>query len=309
MRKFRQRFTTPQACLEYLGQSRWPDGFVCPTCSGQSAWLNAKRYVFECWECGRQTSPTAGTLMHRSHVPVQEWFWAAYLVTTHTPGISAVQLSRQLGLSSTTTAWHRLHRLRKGMVNENRSHLSGLIEAEESIIGGPAKGKQGRGSTTAKHKSLLIGAVEVLPYEDKKGKRCERAGRLRLLILKDAGEISIRDFLTENIQAGSTLRTDGWRGYSDAALMGYTHRVRIVRTPERAHKVAPHIHGSSAISRPGSMARITVWSRSISRAIWYAFVFRFNRRKTPMAAFQTLLGISANKAPFTLRDLVNRSQP
>ena len=172
--------------------------------------------------------------MHRSHVPVQDWFWAAYLVTTHTPGISAVQLARQLGLSSATTAWHMLHRLRKGMVNDNRSPLSGLIEADESIIGGRAKGKPGRGSTAAKHKSLILGAVEVLPYETQKGKRAERAGRLRLSILKNAGENSIRDFVTENIQAGSTLRTDGWRGYSDAALRGYRHRVRIVRTPERA---------------------------------------------------------------------------
>jgi len=80
--------------------------------------------------------------MHRSHVPVQEWFWAAYLVATHTPGISAVQLQRQIGISSDTTAWHLLHRLRKGMVNENRSHLSGLIEADETIIGGPAKRKR-----------------------------------------------------------------------------------------------------------------------------------------------------------------------
>ncbi len=242
MREFRQRFATPQACLEYLVQSRWPDGFVCPKCLGPSAWLNSQRYVFECRTCGRQTSPTAGTLMHRSHIPVQEWFWAAYLVTTHTPGISAVQLARQLGLSSATTAWHMLHRLRKGMVNDNRSHLSGLIEADESIIGGTAKGKPGRGSTAAKHKSLLIGAVEVLPDEDKKGKRCERAGRLRLSILKNAGDHSIREFLTDNIQARSTLRTDGWRGYTNAALVGYTHRVRLVRTPERASKGAPHIH-------------------------------------------------------------------
>lgn len=205
--------------------------------------------------------------MHRSHIPVQEWFWAAYLVTTHTPGISAVQLARQLGLSSATTAWHMLHRLRKGMVNDNRSHLSGLIEADESIIGGTAKGKPGRGSTAAKHKSLLIGAVEVLPYEGKKGKRCERAGRLRLSILKNAGEHSIREFLTDNIQARSTLRTDGWRGYTNAALVGYTHRVRLVRTPERARW--RHISiGSSAISRRGSMVHITGWSRSISRTIW-----------------------------------------
>ena len=136
MREFRQRFSTPQACLEYLAQSRWPDGFVCPTCSGKSAWLNSTRYVFECRPCSRQTSPMAGTLMHRSHVPVQEWFWTAYLVATHTPGISAVQLPRQRGISSDTTAWHLLYRLRKGMVNENRRHWSGLIEADETIIGG-----------------------------------------------------------------------------------------------------------------------------------------------------------------------------
>jgi hypothetical protein len=118
----------------------------------------------------------AGALMHRSHVPVQEWFWAAYLVTTHTPGISAMQLQRQLGISSDTTAWHRLHRLRNGIVNKNRSHLSGLIEADETIIGGPATRKRSRGVTAATHKTLVMGAVEVLAYEDKKGTRCERAG-------------------------------------------------------------------------------------------------------------------------------------
>ena len=145
IREFRLRFSTLRACLDYLTQSRWPEGFVCPKCSGKFAWLNAKRYLFECRQCRQQTSPMAGTLMHRSHVPVQEWFWAAYLVATHTPGISAVQLQRQLGISSDTTAWHLLHRLRKGMVNENRSHLSGLIEADETIIGGPAKRKRGTG--------------------------------------------------------------------------------------------------------------------------------------------------------------------
>lgn len=175
MRDFRRRFSTPQACLEDLTQSRWPHGFVCPVCSGTSAWLNSKRYVFECRQCSRQTSPMAGTLMHRSHVPVQEWFWAACLVATPTPGISAVQLQRQLGISSDTPAWHRLHRLRKGMVNENRSHRSGLIEADETIIGGPATRKRGRGVTATTHKTLVIGAVEVLSYEDKKGMRCEQA--------------------------------------------------------------------------------------------------------------------------------------
>ena len=309
IREFRQRFSTPQACLEYLTQSRWPDGFMCPKCSGTSAWLNSKRYVFECRHCRRQTSPMAGTLMHRSHVPVQEWFWTAYLVATHTPGISAVQLQRQLGISSDTTAWHMLHRLRKGMVHENRSHLSGLIEADETIIGGPAKHKRGRGVTAATHKTLVMGAVEVLSDEGKKGTRYERAGRVRLSTLDDAGEVSIRHFLTHNIEAGSTLRTDGWRGYSDAALVGYTHRVRVVRTPERAHRVAPHIHRVFSNLKTWLTGTHHGVESKYLQSYLDEFVFRFNRRNTPMAAFQTLLGISTQKAPLTLPELVNRSQP
>lgn len=309
MREFRRRFTTPQACLEYLVQSRWPEGFICPKCSSKRAWLNQKRYVFECRDCGRQTSPTAGTIMHRSHVPVQEWFWAAYLVATHTPGISAVQLQRQLGISSDTTAWHMLHRLRKGMVNENRSQLSGLMEADETHIGGPAKRKRGRGVAAAKNKSLVIGAVEVVIYEDKHGERCERAGRLRLSTIEDASAESIRDFLTQNIKASATVRTDGWLGYSDDALVGYKHRVRIVRKSTRAHRVAPHIHRV--------FSNLKAWLNGTHHGVepkylqsyLDEFVFRFNRRQTPMAAFQTLLGISTQKTPLTLQELANRSQP
>jgi len=95
------------------------------------------------------------------------------------------------------------------MVNENRSRLSGLIEADESIIGGRAKGKRGRGVTAAKHKTLVIGAVEVLTYEDKKWKGCERAGRLRLSTLNDAGEVRIRHFLTQNIGSIAILVEPG----------------------------------------------------------------------------------------------------
>jgi hypothetical protein len=76
-----------------------------------------------------------GTVMHRSHLPIQEWFWAAYLVSTHTPGISALQLQRQLGIGGYQNAWHLLHRLRQGMVNDSRSKLSDLVEVDETHSG------------------------------------------------------------------------------------------------------------------------------------------------------------------------------
>jgi len=304
MREFRQQFATNAACLEYLVRCRWPDGFTCPKCSAKSAWLNSKRYVFECRECGRQTSPTAGTIMHRSHVPVQEWFWAAYLVATHTPGISALQLQRQLGIGDYATAWHMLHRLRKGMVNKDRTRLSDLIEADETHIGGPAKGKTGRGVAAAKHKTLIAGAVEVLTYTDKENRRKERAGRVRLQVLADAGEISIGAFVRANVEPGSRLRTDGWKGYSETALKGYKHSVRIVGAPERAHRRAPHIHRVFSNLKTWLLGTHHGVEPKYLQSYLDEYVFRFNRRGTPMAAFQTLLGISSQKGQLTLRALL-----
>ena len=89
----------------------------------------------KCDQCNYQVSPTAGTLMHRSRFPLKEWFWAAYLVATHTPGMSATQLRRQMGFSY-KTAWFLLQRLRRGMVNANRSRLRGRVAWREQVGSG-----------------------------------------------------------------------------------------------------------------------------------------------------------------------------
>jgi len=297
MREFRQQFNSPTACLEYLVQCRWPEGFVCPKCSGKKGWLNSKRYVFECGDCGKQTSPTAGTILYRSKVSLQDWFIAPYHVATYTPGQSALQLQRQLGFRSHDTAWYLLHRLRKGMVNDARSKISGLVEVDETIIGGPEKGKRGR---EAGNKSLVVGAVEVLVYQDKSGKRSERAGRLRLALIPDATEDSLGEFLTGNVMPQSRIRTDGWKGYSDAALEDFIHRVRIVGSAQRAHKRFPHIHRV--------FSNLKTWLNGTHHGVdpkylpsyLDEFVFRFNRRGPPMAAFQTLLGVSTQKSPLLM---------
>ena len=96
---FQERFATEAACLEYLAASRWPEGFVCPGCGARTAWVLERRRLWQCRDCRLQTSVTAGTVMHKTHLPLRVWFWAAYLVATHHPGISAKQLQRQLGLS------------------------------------------------------------------------------------------------------------------------------------------------------------------------------------------------------------------
>src|SRR5262249_28867810 len=133
--EFQQRFGDEAACAQYLIATRWPDGFVCPGCGGSKAWrLETKAWTFECAGCGRQTSVTAGTIMHHSKLPLTAWFWAAYLMATHSNGISALQLQRQLAFGSYKTAWLICAKLRCSMLAPGRSPLAGLVEVDETEI-------------------------------------------------------------------------------------------------------------------------------------------------------------------------------
>lgn len=191
------------------------------------------------------------------------------------------------------------------MVNDSRSKLAGVVEADEALVGGPAKGKgkRGRGAADSPNKTLIVGAVEVVTYKTKSGVEKEMAGRLRLAAIENADEKTIGTFLRGNVELGAKVRSDGWRGYSKSAMTGYKHEKRIVGEPSRAHQVAPHIHRV--------FGNLKTWLRGTHHGVepkylpsyMQEFVFRFNRRQTPMAAFQTLLGITTSKSPITLAEL------
>src|SRR5437763_15371186 len=133
--EFQQRFSDEAACAQYLTAARWPDGFVCPGCGSSKAWrLESKAWTYECAACGRQTSVTAGTIMHRSKLPLTTWFWAAYVMATQPNGISALQLQRELSLGSYKTAWLLCGKLRRAMAAPGWDPLSGLVEAGKTNI-------------------------------------------------------------------------------------------------------------------------------------------------------------------------------
>ena len=133
--EFAQRFPDEAACARHLFQRRWPIGFVCPACGGVRGWeLSGKRFTWECAGCGRQTSVTAGTVMHGSKLPLTAWFTAIHLLSSHSNGISALQLQAQLGLRSYKSAWLLLHKLRRAMVDPDRLPLAELVEVDESEI-------------------------------------------------------------------------------------------------------------------------------------------------------------------------------
>ncbi len=302
--EFVAQFNSDEACIKYLIEHRWPDGFKCPACKNTTGWWLSKYKRYECSKCHRQTSLLAGTIMHRSHLPIHIWFWSAYLVSTHTPGISGIQLQRQLGLKSGETGWFLLHRLRKCMVSPSRGLLSGTIEADETHIGGPSKGKKGRGVATAGNKTLIAGAVEVIEYKSKSGKKLQRAGRLRLQVLKSASAAQLKNFLNKNIEKTSTIKSDGWRGYSSDALDGYKHDRTVQSSAEGEKKYAPHIHRALGNLKSWLVGTHHGVDPKHLQSYLDEYVFRFNRREHPMAAFSTLLGIASNEKPLTMRNLI-----
>lgn len=154
--EFEARFASEEACREYLFTLRWPDGFRCPRCEGSKAWPT-DRGLWHCAACGHQVSVTAGTIFQDTRKPLQMWFRAMWWVTSQKTGASAVGLQQALGLGSYQTAWTWLHKLRRAMVRPGRDRLRGLVEVDETYVGGHEDGVIGRG---AKAKALVAIAVE-----------------------------------------------------------------------------------------------------------------------------------------------------
>src|SRR5882724_4263716 len=194
--EYQRLFPDDTACAAYLEAIRWRDGFVCGWCGepGEPYRFANRPQVLRCRKCQRDNALTAGTVMERTRTPLSIWFWAAYLVSSHTPGLSAVQFQRQLGLNRYETAFQILHKLRAGMVRPDRDRIGGAIgikdhvEVDETHIGGPTRG-EGKGPH-AYDKTIVIAAVEVRTHPAKKGDKPMRrggryAGRLRMEVCAD----------------------------------------------------------------------------------------------------------------------------
>jgi len=291
LREFQRRFADEEACRLYLAASRWPDGYRCPRCGFGDALELPTRLLWRCKKCGRDTSVTAATVLHRTHTPLTQWFWAAYLITTHTPGMSALQLQRQLGIRRYETAWTMLQKLRRAMLRPRREPLRGTVEVDETYIGN----QEGlRGGRELGDRALVVGAVEV---------RGRASGRVRLQAVPNASGASLTGFVKANVELATIVISDGWQGYASLSGMGYRHRPKTQGRPERAEVILPRVHRV--------FGNLKTWLRGTHhgveakhlQAYLDEFTFRFNRRRTPMAAFQTLLGLGAQRAPITYNQL------
>jgi len=230
---------------------------------GRGLWL--------CAACRRQVSVTAGTIFHRSRLPLTLWFRAIWHVTSQKNGASAMGVQRVLGLGSYQTAWTWLHKLRRAMVRPGRDRLGGRVEVDEVFVGGHEPGFEGR---SAPNKTLVAIAVE----EDGRG-----SGRIRMGRIANAKKLSLHRFIKQSVEPGSVVHTDGWTGYVGLEAIGYGHDVTSLRgqPKDSAALAMPRVHRVSSL-----LKRWLLGTHQGAVRAWHLdyyldeFTFRFNRRKS-----------------------------
>ena len=265
IQEFEQLFATEEACRGYLFQLRWPEGFCCPRCGHRQAWAT-KRRLYRCRDCDYQVSVTAGTIFQDTRKPLRLWFRAIWHVTSQKIGVSALGLQRVLGLPRYETTWTWLQKLRVAMVRPGRDRLSGIIEVDETYIGGEKPGKRGRG---AWGKALVMVAAQ-----ENKG----HIGRIRLCRVPDASAESLSQAVQDTVEPGSMVRTDGWGGYGQLTSLGYIHAV-VRETGDVGENLLPLAHRAASLLKRWLMGTHQGAVRA-SHLDYYLdeFTFRFNRR-------------------------------
>ena len=310
--EFQEAFPDEACCAAFLVRRRWPNGFVCPGCAGRrAAALKSRAYTYECSNCGRQTSITAGTAMHRTRLPLTTWFWAAHLMATHSNGMSARQLEDQLGVTY-KTAWLLTQKLRRSMVDPDREPLEGVVEVDQAEI--PFREGDAFFEPGSAGKIFVIGAVEVIERDINQSKPRRRhakyldtrSGRVRLAMIADNSAASIEAFVRANVKRGTTLITDGHASYP--GLTDYRHDPRVVGKMA-GHVVLPWVHRVFALLKRWSLGTYHGLPRRHLNTYLNEFVFRYNRRFHRHVSFEALLGLAAQHEPASYWDIVNRDNP
>ena len=265
--EFEDQFSTEKACRAYLVQLRWPTGFCCPRCTATGGWA-IKPALIMCCRCGHKASVTAGTVFHRSHLPLRTWFRAMWWVTNQKHGVSALGLQRLLGLGSYRTAWACLQKLRRAMVRPSRDRLAGQIEVDETYVGGV---EAGGGRRHLGNKALVVIAAQ----KDGKG-----IGRIRLRRIPDASGRSLTSFVKSAVESGSTVVTDGWEGYGGLKDLGYPHKPRVISgSGKTASALLPRVHRVASLLKRWLLGTHQgAVSREQLDGYLDEFTFRFNRR-------------------------------
>ncbi len=208
IRDFFKQFPDDETCLNHLFDVRFGQGHECPSCKRSAKWYRIKKEpAFSCQWCGHHVHPTAGTFLHDTRTSLQDWFYAIYLFTTSRHGVPAKELQRQLGVTY-KTAWRMGHKIREHMAAvDGEEPLSGIVEVDETYVGGHRPGKPGRG---AAGKTIIVGMVE-------------RDGDVVTKVVPNVRKGTLEPIIEANVEKGSTVHTDELASYGGLTAKGYTH--------------------------------------------------------------------------------------
>ena len=265
--EFEQRFATEDACRAYLARLRWPSGFCCPQCTTSGSWTTT-RCLLMCRQCGYQASVTAGTIFHRTRLPLRDWFRAMWWMTDQKHRPSALGLQRLLGLGSYRTAWLWLQKLRHAMVRPGWDRLGGQVEVDETYLGGVEAGGSRRHLGT---KVLVAIAAQI----DGKG-----IGRIRLRRITAASTSPLVAFVKHAVKPGSVVITDRWEAYAGLKQEGFKHRPRVINASSKtASALLPRVHRVVSLFKRWLLGTHQgALSREQLDSYLDEFTYRFNRR-------------------------------
>ncbi len=272
--QFIKRFPNEKACAEYLYQIKWPNGFVCPVCGHRHCYPIKGYRRYQCAKCHHQTSLTANTVMHRSHLPLTKWFWAMYLVACDKRGISALALAEKIEVCY-ETAWNVLRRIRAAMEMRDAHYMVGqIVEFDDAYFGAKIKGVRGRGAGNQ--------GVFIAVSKDKDG----RPMYLKMHITDNVQIPSVAVFATECIAPGSVVQTDSFKSYRKPLAKDYTHEAQNFDPNSEHLKWLHRITGNAKAFIIG-----TYHGTSTKHLQMYLseFCYRFNRRSFGGAIFDCLL--------------------